>query len=468
MLRTGSSCSSQRAALDAQQPRCFVIDPLSAIINIDADASLRRLPEQLLALTKAVGITLVCTSLLSGSDALTEGSSIQVSTVADTWIHISYAVLAGERNRALTIIKSRGTEHSNQVRELILDASGITLADDTLPWARLVATIRRQLPRAGVLAWRHEDWSRVWPQVLDAMVVAASHAPPFDTSRPALLAQCYSRAVASDVKLTLLHSFPLDHPVAVLRAAGTAAEDLRRTPLYALDRSQDFDHLTTLYLPPISPHGAYSRLQEIVAHLRAPNGCPWDREQTMQTLRKDLLEETYELLEALDEDDDEKAAEELGDLTLIVAMLAQIASEEEHFQWPRVMELICDKLIRRHPHVFGDVEVSGVEDVLANWAAIKEQEASGRSQVARSPGAEQSGSGRKESILDSVPKALPALMLASKYQSRLARAEIEPELAEADPIGVALWNLVSAARGAGVDAETVLRDLCRQVADHVE
>ena len=214
-------------------------------------------------------------------------------------------------------------------------------------------------------------------QVLDAMVAAASHAPPFDTSRPALLAQCYSRAVASDVKLTLLHSFSPDHPVTVLRAAGTAAEDLRRTPLYALDRSQDFDHLTTLYLPPISPHGAYSRLQEIVAHLRAPNGCPWDREQTMQTLRKDLLEETYELLEALDEDDDEKAAEELGDLTLIVAMLAQIASEEEHFQWPRVMELICDKLIRRHPHVFGDVEVSGVEDVLANWAAIKEQEASG-------------------------------------------------------------------------------------------
>ena len=233
-------------------------------------------------------------------------------------------------------------------------------------------------------------------QVLDAMVVAASHAPPFDTSRPALLAQCYSRAVASDVKLTLLHSFPPDHPVTVLRAAGTAAEDLRRTPLYALDRSQDFDHLTTLYLPPISPHGAYSRLQEIVAHLRAPNGCPWDREQTMQTLRKDLLEETYELLEALDDDDDEKAAEELGDLTLIVAMLAQIASEEERFQWPVVMELICDKLIRRHPHVFGDVEVSGVEDVLANWAAIKEQEASGRSQVARSPGAEQSGGGKRE------------------------------------------------------------------------
>ena len=180
----------------------------------------------------------------------------------------------------------------------------------------------------------------------------------------------------------------------------------------------------------------------------------------MQTLRKDLLEETYELLEALDEDDDEKTAEELGDLTLIVAMLAQIASEEERFQWPVVMELICDKLIRRHPHVFGDVEVSGVEDVLANWAAIKEQEARGRLQVARSPGVEQSGGGKKELILDSVPKALPALMLASKYQSRLARAGIELDLADADPLALVLWKLVGEARDAGVDAETALRELC--------
>ena len=106
----------------------------------------------------------------------------------------------------------------------------------------------------------------------------------------------------------------------------------------------------------------------------------------MQTLRKDLLEETYELLDALDNDDDEKVAEELGDLTLIVAMLVQIASEEERFQWPVVMELICDKLIRRHPHVFGDVEVSGVKEVLANWAAIKEQEAGRRAQVAEGGG----------------------------------------------------------------------------------
>lgn len=118
-----------RKLLETHQPRCFVIDPLSAIINSDTDTARRRMPEQLLALTKTAGITLVCTSLLSGDDALNESTSIQVSTVADTWIHISYQVLAGERNRALTIIKSRGTEHSNQVRELILNSDGITLAD---------------------------------------------------------------------------------------------------------------------------------------------------------------------------------------------------------------------------------------------------------------------------------------------------------------------------------------------------
>ena len=120
---------SLRNLIDSHQPRCLVIDPLSAIVNSDSDASRRRMPEQLLALTKTAGITLVCSSLMSGNDVLNESTSIQVSTVADTWIHISYAARAGERNRALTIIKSRGTEHSNQVRELVLDSSGITLAD---------------------------------------------------------------------------------------------------------------------------------------------------------------------------------------------------------------------------------------------------------------------------------------------------------------------------------------------------
>jgi circadian clock protein KaiC len=115
-----------RKLIETWQPRCFVIDPLSAIVNSNSS---RRMPEQLLALTKSAGITLICTSLLVTDNALIEGSNIQISAVADTWLHISYAMLSGERNRALSIIKSRGTEHSNQVRELILDSRGVSLSD---------------------------------------------------------------------------------------------------------------------------------------------------------------------------------------------------------------------------------------------------------------------------------------------------------------------------------------------------
>jgi len=292
-------------------------------------------------------------------------------------------------------------------------------------------------------------------QVVDAMVAAAGHAPPFDASRPALLAQCYSRALASDVKLVLLPSYGEQHPVTVLAAAGTAQQLMRTLPLFELDRGVDFDHLTTLYVPPAGPYAAYSRLQEIVAHLRAPEGCPWDREQSLQTLRKDLLEELYELLEALDREDDAQIGEELGDATLTLAMLAQVAAEEERFRWPQVMEQVCQKLIRRHPHVFGDVAVSSVEEVLANWAAIKEAEAGGAL-----PGA----GGKPVSVLESVPRALPALSLASKYQSRLARAGVEVDLGDADPIGLTLWELVAEARAAEVDAETALREICQLVA----
>jgi len=295
-------------------------------------------------------------------------------------------------------------------------------------------------------------------QILDAMVVAACHAPPFDPSRPALLAQCYSRALASDVKLTLLHSFAADHPVTLVQSAGTTPETPAATvtvPLYELDRQAQFDHLTTVYVPPVGSFASHSRLQEIVAHLRAPDGCPWDREQDLQTLRKDLLEETYELLEALDDDDDGKISEELGDVSLIVAMLAQIAAEEGRFLWPQVMEQVSEKLIRRHPHVFGDVQVSNSEEVVANWARIKQAEARNRP-------------AHQASILASVPRALPALTLASKYQSRLARAGITPDVTNADPVGRSLWTLVAEARAAGVDAETTLREVCRQVAWSIE
>jgi circadian clock protein KaiC len=118
-----------RKLIDTHRPLCLVVDPLSAIVHSEGD-SRRRMPEKILTLTKSNGITLLCTSLLgNGGDSLNEETGIEISAVADTWIHISYSIVGGERNRALSIIKSRGSEHSNQVRELIIDSQGITLAD---------------------------------------------------------------------------------------------------------------------------------------------------------------------------------------------------------------------------------------------------------------------------------------------------------------------------------------------------
>ena len=126
---TEEQVGNLRKMIESYKPECFVIDPLSAIVHSEGD-SRRRMPEKILTLTKASGITLLCTSLLgNGGDSLNEETGIQISAVADTWIHISYSILGGERNRALSIIKSRGSEHSNQVRELVIDKLGITLSD---------------------------------------------------------------------------------------------------------------------------------------------------------------------------------------------------------------------------------------------------------------------------------------------------------------------------------------------------
>jgi tetrapyrrole methylase family protein/MazG family protein len=213
--------------------------------------------------------------------------------------------------------------------------------------------------------------------------------------------------VASDVKLTLLNAYPDDHPVTIVRAAGTTDEWVHTLPLSKLDRGDHFDHLTSLYLPSVQEPGSFAALCEVVAHLRAPGGCPWDQEQTHQSLRVELLEETYELLAALDAEDVDKTREELGDVLLELAFHAQIATEEGEFKLADAIAGIVSKLKRRHPHVFGDQAVAGVEEVLSNWEAIKRAER----------GAEQGRSG----LLDGLPPTLPALAQAQAYQRRLKR-----------------------------------------------
>jgi tetrapyrrole methylase family protein/MazG family protein len=208
-------------------------------------------------------------------------------------------------------------------------------------------------------------------------------------------------------------------------------------------------------LPPLDPLidlSSVAAVTRIVERLRAPDGCPWDREQTHQSLRPHLLEEAYEALEALDSGDLERLRDELGDLLLQIALHAQIAHEEGAFDIGDVARRVGEKLIRRHPHVFGDAAVASSGELLAQWERIKreEREAGGRS---------------KDGITSGVPKDLPALFAAERLQERAARVGLEPpridmplDIDDSDFLGELLFDLVAAAREKGFDAETALRE----------
>lgn len=303
-------------------------------------------------------------------------------------------------------------------------------------------------------------------QLLDGTDLAHRLTPPVNPDHPVLIGQLYSRAVASQVKLTLMAFYPDEHPVTLVRAAGTSEERMWQVPLHELDRQQELDHLTSCYLPPLPQPGSPQALQEIVACLRAPNGCPWDRAQTHASLRSQLLEETYEVLEALDSNDSQSLKEELGDLLLQIALHQQIAMKEGEFRPPEVIGHLVEKLIRRHPHVFGESKVEGPEEVLRNWEAIKHRERETDRQVERS-------------ILGGVAPSLPALARAQALQERAARMsfdwkdvagvlkKVEEELTELQSaktardqeseLGDILFSLVNLARWLDVDAESALR-----------
>jgi tetrapyrrole methylase family protein/MazG family protein len=305
-------------------------------------------------------------------------------------------------------------------------------------------------------------------QVADALDLAARHHPGFHPDAPALVAQLYSPVMAGDVKLTLMNQYPDDHQVALVHAAGTDEAKVERLPLFELDRSADIAHLTALYVPPLPRPSSFEALQEVVAHLRAPEGCPWDREQTHQTLRTNLLEEAYEVLQAIDADDASAMREEFGDLLLQIVLQAQIGLEAGEFSLAEVIAGIREKLIRRHPHVFGDTKVSGVGEVLVNWEKLK--------------AAERGDSAKPDKgALGTVPPGLPALMQADTYQRRAARvgfdwpdvagvrAKVQEELEEIAALGEdeaeareaemgdLLFAVVNWARWMAVEPESALR-----------
>ena len=320
-------------------------------------------------------------------------------------------------------------------------------------------------------------------QLLDATLLAdvstAALSGAVLPTVPAMVAQVYNRRVAGGVKLALSELYPDDWEITVVRWAGMPEQEaIERMPLVDLDRNDRADHLTTIYVPPLPPTEALRApegLRYIVAKLRAPDGCPWDREQTHQTLRKYVLEEAYEVAEVLDEWDGspemaEKLAEELGDLLLQVYLQAEIGDEEDLFSLADVFQHINEKLIRRHPHVFGDVRVKDAEHVLRNWEAIKRQERADRGEATE-----------HESILRKVPASAPALTQAYELGRTAAKSgftwpdvsgvleklaeearellEAKDESAErrADELGDVLFVLTRLADALGVQPEDALQ-----------
>jgi tetrapyrrole methylase family protein / MazG family protein len=278
---------------------------------------------------------------------------------------------------------------------------------------------------------------------------------------PLLVAQCDSTNVLSDVKLALDAGLDPclspDATVTVLHHLGLDDERVFAVAWREIDRVVEPDHLTSLYVPQLAaPIAAeLQRFVELVATLRRE--CPWDRKQTHHSLRRHLLEESYEVLEAIDELDVgtqggfEHLAEELGDLLFQIAFHARLATEEGQFTLADVARGVHDKLVSRHPHVFGDVQVGGADEVVANWEQIKKSEKG------------------RDSVFDGIPAAMPALLYALKIQKKAVALDLDPmtdgvaqldELADAgtiDGVGDLLYNIVDGARRLGVDPEDALR-----------
>lgn len=213
-------------------------------------------------------------------------------------------------------------------------------------------------------------------QLLDATTIEVAQLRP---SLHTVITQVYNQFVASELKLTLMEVYPDEFPILVATAIGVPnQEKIIRIPLYKLDRVITMSNLTCVYLPstddPELSKRTYFRAREIVCQLRGPAGCPWDKQQTHQSLKKYLLEETEEVLAAIDAEDPDQLAEELGDLLLQIFMHAQIAEEEGYFTMEDVLYSLNDKMIRRHPHVFGDRQANSVEEVKKIWAEIKQKE----------------------------------------------------------------------------------------------
>jgi len=316
-------------------------------------------------------------------------------------------------------------------------------------------------------------------QLLDAAGLSREHLRP---RLHTIIGQVYDSLVASDVKLTLMQVYPDDHPVVLGQALGVEGlERIRTVPLFELDRQDEYGNLTLVYIPASQDERllrrSFERLHEIVAILRSPEGCPWDREQTHRSIRRNFIEETYEAIEAIDLDDPDAMKEEFGDVLLQVLLHSQMEEENGVFDVFDVLAELNDKLIYRHPHVFGGADAESAEEALRNWEARKAEEKRRKGRPERS------------SLMDGVPPDLPALPRAHKIQKKAARVgfdwpdlsgvldKIREELKELEAaasetperrreeLGDLLFAVVNAARFLQVDPEEALAAANRKFAE---
>ncbi|MDQ0918671.1 tetrapyrrole methylase family protein/MazG family protein [Paenibacillus sp. V4I5] len=299
-----------------------------------------------------------------------------------------------------------------------------------------------------------------------------------------VIGQVYDSLTASDLKISLMDAYSDDYRVVVGHSLGVAGEEqIIEVPLHELDHVKGYGNLSLVWVPKSEKdedyYRTFGRLHEIVQILRSPEGCPWDREQTHASLRKNLIEEAYEVLETIDEDDPEHMCEELGDLLLQVMLHAQMEEEIGTFTVYDVIATLNEKLIRRHPHVFGENKAEDADEALVNWNAMKAEEK-------RKKGIDVT----KQSVLDGVPRELPGLMKALKLQKKAATVgfdwseledvlnKVEEELTElreaiANPsdvgaqdrleeLGDVLFSIVNVARFLKVDPEEAIAQTNRK------
>lgn len=300
-------------------------------------------------------------------------------------------------------------------------------------------------------------------QCVPATYIAQHYYPQTEGNLPLLIAGVDSPTLVAPLVRALCNAYPPGHPVSRVWRGDDGQPVVQSLRLAELSTLQTIDPTTWLYLPPLPCFGSLTALQEIVAHLRSAEGCPWDRAQTLATMRHDLLSECAEVIEAIDAglagaDNSHHIAEELGDLLMAALLMVQIATDTGRFQMAEVVQSIVTKLRRRHPHVFGNVTVDGVQTVLANWEAIKAEEKAATGAAPDHP-------------LDGVPAALPALEKARQLQSKAARAGLLDRDALANPqvaalfagkmdeptLGELLWQIVALAHQSGLNPEDALR-----------